>query len=93
MIFEPTGRYKNSLRSFLKDNKINFTIFHRNKVHKYSGAKGLLGKNDNIDSKLLHEYVVHFTLAIKVDYSTLVQENYTVLSNVGSKLFCLKHKQ
>lgn len=93
IIFEPTGGYENSLRSFLKDNKINFTTVHPNKVRKYAGAKGLLAKNDNLDSKLLHEYAAHFTPAIKVDYSTPVQEKLHCLIKRREQIILFKTQE
>lgn len=93
IIFEPTGGYENSLRSFLKDNKINFTTVHPNKVRKYAGAKGLLAKNDNLDSKLLHEYAAHFTPAIKVEYSTPVQEKLHCLIKRREQMILFKTQE
>ena len=74
VVFEPTGGYENPLRSWLKENKVKFTTVHPNKVRKYAGAKGLLAKNDNLDSKLLYEYATHFAPTVKVDYSSPSQE-------------------
>lgn len=93
IIFEPTGGYESPLRSFLKDNKANFTTVHPNKVRKYAGAKGLLAKNDNLDSKLLYEYAVHFAPAIKVDYSSQSQEKLHSLIKRKEQIILFKTQE
>lgn len=93
IIFEPTGGYEHSLRSFLKKTKINFTTVHPNKVRKYAGAKGLLAKNDNLDSKLLHEYATHFAPAIKEDYSSQAQEELHSLIKRREQIILFKTQE
>lgn len=93
IIFEPTGGYENSLRLFLKENKILFTTVHPNKVRKYAEAKGLLAKNDNLDSKLLYEYATHFTPAIKDDYSTPNQQKLHSLIKRREQIILFKTQE
>jgi transposase len=62
VVFEPTGNYEYGLRSFLEQHAIPFAMVHPNKVRSFARAKGLLAKTDKMDSKLIHDYAVQFSI-------------------------------
>ena len=93
IIFEPTGGYEVPLKTFLQQKKILFSIVHPNKVRKYAGAKGLLAKNDKLDSKLLYEYAVHFAPDIKKDYSSKAQQQLHHLIKRREQIISFKNKE
>lgn len=92
-MFDLTEGYEKSLREFLKSHKINFSTVHPNKVRQYAKAKGLLAKNDNLDSKLLHDYATTFSLPIKCNYSTRTQEELHSLIKRREQLLVLKNQE
>ena len=93
VVFEPTGGYERLLREFLKSYKINFSTVHPNKVRQYAKAKGLLAKNDNLDSKLLYDYATTFSLPVKCEYSNQVQEELHSLIKRREQLLIFKNQE
>lgn len=93
VVFEPTGGYEQHLRTYLKNNKINFTTVHPNKVRNYAKAKGWLAKTDKIDSKLLHDYATVFSLPVKIDYSTDSQQKLHNLIKRREQLILCKNQE
>lgn len=91
--FEATGGYDRKLREFLKTNKLHFTTVHPNKVRSYAKAKGLLVKTDYMDSKLIADYAVAFSLSVKQDYSTPSQQKLRALIQRREQLIFLKNQE
>jgi transposase len=91
--FEPTGGYEQLFREFLKSNKIHFTIVHPNKVRSYAKAKGLLAKTDRVDSKLIADYALAFSLPVKEDYNTQSMQHLHALIQRREQLVKLKNQE
>lgn len=60
VICEATGGYEQPMIEILKKENIAFSVVHPNKVRAFAKSKGLLGKTDKLDSKLLFDYAVMF---------------------------------
>jgi transposase len=60
VICEATGGYEQPLIQALKKELIAFCIVHPNKIRAFAKSKGLLGKTDKLDAKLLFDYASMF---------------------------------
>lgn len=93
IVFEPTGGYEKAFREYLKQNKINYSIVHPNKVRNFARSKGLLAKTDKLDSKLLYDYASAFNIEIKAEYNTDAQEKLQKLIKRREQLILLKNQE
>lgn len=60
VLCEATGGYEQQLIEILKKENIAFSIAHPNKIRAFAKSKGLLGKTDKLDAKLLFDYASMF---------------------------------
>jgi transposase len=74
IVFEPSGGYEKSLRVFLTNHQIGFSMINATLARHFAKAKGLLAKTDKIDAMALAEYGLTLQPQLFTENSPQIQE-------------------